>query len=309
MGNTLRVTLKSGARQLFELAQKAGVNVLPNHFYSEIPNIRRLRAEDYWRSEMSMIAVEGCDIDEQLTFLEHCTTRGGGERLDSLGLYQRSVAENGVSGGYGPVEADFLYCFIRSERPDRIVQVGSGVSTSVILLAAKDAGYQPQVICVDPYPTPFLTTAAASSAITLLEMEAQKVPVDIFTELADGDLLFVDSTHTVKPGSEVNRIILEIMPRLSAGVYVHFHDIYFPYDYPRDLLGGRLFFWSESTLLHAYLIGNSGIKIRTSLSMIHYANPERLRKSIPIYKPQDNDCGLRGQGGEHFPSSIYLEVV
>ena len=121
-------------------------------------------------------------------------------------------------------------------------------------------------------------------------------------------MFFVDSTHTVKPGSEVNRIILEVLPRLKQEVWVHFHDIYFPYDYKRDLLTDDLFFWSESTLLHSFLINNSKYEIALSQSMLHYKAPEKIKASLPNYSPQSNEYGLTGKKGEHFPSAIFLKT-
>ncbi len=126
------------------------------------------------------------------------------------------------------------------------------------------------------------------------------------TGLDKGDMLFVDSTHTVKPGSEVNRIILDVLPRLPTGVFVHFHDIYFPYDYQRGLMSTELFFNTESTLLHAFLINNAYCRIVLSLSMLHYAVPRKLMALIPHYEPQGNADGLRSAGGIHFPSATYL---
>ena len=155
---------------------------------------------------------------------------------------------------------------------------------------------------------PFLEKADADGRIRLVKEMAQKVDMSISTSLKDGDLFFVDSTHTVKTGSEVNRIILEVLPRLSSGVYVHFHDIYFPYDYKRDVLDGDLFFWSENTLLYAFLVNNSNYSIEASLSMLHYAAPEKLKALIPDYDPQTNDEGLKKEGGQHFPSAIYLRA-
>jgi hypothetical protein len=129
------------------------------------------------------------------------------------------------------------------------------------------------------------------------------------TDIPENGFLFVDSTHTVKPGSEVNKIILEILPRLQKNVWVHFHDIYFPYDYKRNILSGDLFFWLESTMLHAFLINNPGYKIMASLSMLHYSLPGGLKKLIPKYDPEINDNGLKKQPGEgtHFPSALYLQ--
>src|SRR5262249_53225711 len=147
----------------------------------------------------------------------------------------------------------------------RIIQVGAGVSTAIILHAAEVAGYKPEIICIDPYPTRFLTRSAANGAIRLIARRVQDIDMSQLTALNPGDLLFVDSTHTVKPGGDVNYLILEVLPLLPACVWVHFHDISFPYDY-QPWLFKALFFWAESTLLQAFLACNPRYAIVLSLS-------------------------------------------
>jgi Methyltransferase domain len=109
--------------------------------------------------------------------------------------------------------------------------------------------------------------------------------------LGAGDLLFIDSTHTVKPGSEVNRFVLEVLPRLDEGVLVHFHDIYFPYEYARNFLSGDLFFPGETSLLYAFMLNNPKFRIDLCLSMLHYAAPGAMKKRMPKFEPQGNDAG------------------
>ncbi|HSQ03114.1 MAG TPA: hypothetical protein VLN59_03700, partial [Burkholderiales bacterium] len=121
-------------------------------------------------------------------------------------------------------------------------------------------------------------------------------------------LFFVDSTHTLGPAGEVSRIILEMLPRLKAGAWVHFHDILFPYDYDRHILSESLFFQHESALLHGFLVGNQHYAIKASLSMLHYRKPRELATLLPRYTPAGNDEGLHIRAG-HFPSSTYLSVV
>jgi hypothetical protein len=99
-----------------------------------------------------------------------------------------------------------------------------------------------------------------------------------------------------------------MLPRLRAGAWVHFHDIWFPYDYSRDILNGSLFFWHESPLLHAFLAYNSRFRLAASLSMLHYACPQSLAQYLPNYKPARSDEGLNAGAG-HFPNSLYLEVI
>jgi hypothetical protein len=190
----------------------------------------------------------------------------------------------------------------RSVRPRKIVQVGCGVSTALILNASAELpDYSPEVVCVEPYPTDFLKRADQAGQIRLVAEKAQSVAIEELTRLGENGFLFVDSTHAVKPGSEVNRLILAVLPRLESGSWGHFHDIYFPYDYQRGILDDELFFSNESALLHAFLIDNAKFTIRTSLSMLHHADPARLAKSLPNYRPSGNDHGLRASDG-HFPA-------
>lgn len=302
----LRNTIKSNLHRAFLLGQKLGVDVLPRHFYSTIPDVNELKRTDWWRKPWSMAGVSGSDVSMQMQFVKRCCVDMR-ERLLRGDIFDHACHENGEIG-FGPTEADFLYCFIASKRPKKIVQVGAGVSTAVILLAAEESDYRPEVVCVDPFPTRYLRELGAGGRIKLVHEMAQKVDVGVFTQLGSGDLLFVDSTHTVRPGSEVNRIILEVLPGLAGGCYVHFHDIYFPYDYQPGILDS-LFFGGESTLLHAFLVNNSRFEIAASLSMLHHAVPTELRSELPNYRPAAMNGGLHvAQSGGHFPTSTYLLV-
>lgn len=136
----------------------------------------------------------------------------------------------------------------------------------------------------------------------------------LFESLEENDVLFIDSSHTVKPGGDVNFLVLEVLPRLASGVVVHFHDINFPYDYPRDIL--KTFFpASESSLLQAFLAFNRRFQIIFCLSLLHYERPHVLREVFPEYQPQKGRDGLRedhvpafSMPAGHFPSSIWLRV-
>jgi hypothetical protein len=299
----LKNVAKTGLRQVFEVGQRLGVDILPHHFYSQIPTIAALRAANQWRAPLSFFGVQGIDIAEQSKF-------AGSVCAGSVfpeDLYSTAISVNGEGGGYGAIEAKFLFAFVVAKQPKRIIQIGCGVSTAIVLRAAKAAGYEPEITCIEPFPSPYLQQLHAAGTIRLRNEGAQVTPLSVFADLTVNDLLFVDSTHTVKPGSEVNRIVLEVLQRLNPGVWVHFHDIYFPYDYQRDLMEG-VFFAAESTLLHAFLTGNTRYSIAASLSMLHYAAPEVLQQALPGYVPEGNHDGLRKDPVGYFPSAIYLRV-
>jgi predicted O-methyltransferase YrrM len=310
ISRSLREQLKSGMHSLFLAGQRLGWDILPRHFYSSIPDIRELQRTESWKQALSMVGVAGAEIETQIAFLRECCLPPLLDRINQGGIHEHGCLENGRDG-YGRIEAEFLYCFIVAKRPRKIVQIGCGVSTAVILLAAKDANYKPHIVCVDPYPTEYLTRIAKDGQIQLIAEPAQEVDLQVLTSLAAGDLFFVDSSHTMRPGSEVNRIILEVLPRLPSGSLAHFHDIYFPYDYQSRVMT-TLFFGGESSLLHAFLIDNRRCSIAISLSMLHHACPQELQSIFPSYQPAVMRHGLHtmreGSSG-HFPSATYLTVA
>jgi hypothetical protein len=298
---------KRALRILFELGQRTGFDALPRHFYSEIPDIRQLKTSEDWKAPYSMIGVAGADIQGQLDFIKKCCTADTIAAMTRQNIHQTASRSNGEEG-FGVIEADFLYAFVATKRPRQIFQIGCGVSTAVCLLAAQDVGYTPEVICVEPYPTDYLLREAEQRRITLVPQKAQALDLHAIEALGDDLLFFVDSSHTLGPAGEVTRIILEMLPRLKAGARVHLHDIWFPYDYSRDILNGALFFWHETALLHGFLTYNSRFRLAASLSMLHYACPQSLAQCLPNYKPAKSDAGLSAGDG-HYPCSAYLKVV
>lgn len=307
MERRLKNLLKSGLRKAFEGGQRLGVDILPRHFYSEIPDMRRLRESEHWMTPFSMIGVAGADIGGQLAFARQVCPPGLTGTLRDGNLHARACAENGEPG-YGPVEAAVLYGFVHTIRPRQILQVGCGVSTALCLLAAEAAGYVPDITCIDPYPTDYLRRLAREGKITLVERKVETLDLDWIARMGDDLLFFVDSTHTLGPAGEVSRIVLEMLPRLKPGAWVHFHDITFPYDYDRNTMDAALVFPHESVLLHAFLAYNSRFRLCASLSMLHYAAPAELAQLVPGYRPGGNREGLATDDG-HFPSAAYLRVT
>ena len=312
---TIKQILPSGlkhkifGRRTFEFFQGLGINVMPDHFYSSIPNINKLKNSQSWKKPYSLIGINGIDLEKQLQWIKTCCSEENQEILRSKDIHLLSCQENEC--GFGKIEADFLYCFIASFQPKKIIQIGSGVSTKTILMAARDSKYEVDITCIDPYPTPYLIEKSHRSEINLIAKEAQEVSLDVLIDISENDLFFVDSTHTIKPGSEVNRIILEVLPRLKKGTFVHFHDIYFPYDYHPEILTKQIHFWNESILLQAYLTNNLKYGIKASMSMLHYYKQKELAELLPNYRPhQSTEYGLFfNTPDKHFPASIYLQVI
>src|SRR5258705_2449838 len=155
MSRALRTAAKKMLYKLFRVGQRFGFDILPRHFYSSIPDFRELSRDASWKLPRSMVGVNGIDPDEQLAFVRSCCTSQLLDRLTTLDVNAYARSQYGDEG-YGPIEAEFLYCFIASKRPRRIIQVGAGYSTAVILLAAQDWTQPLELTCIDPYPSKFL---------------------------------------------------------------------------------------------------------------------------------------------------------
>jgi hypothetical protein len=307
-GRSFKSAVKRGWHRAFRLLQRTGINLLPAHFYSCVPDLDDLARRSDWRNPRSMYGIAHRDIDSQLELLSDWLRPHGGH-LREKAVHAEAIVGGGGDGGYGEIEAEVLFAFVASKKPRRVMQIGCGVSTAVIRMAAEAVGHTPEIVCIEPYPSPYLRDAERNGAIRLIAEPAQRVDFREIAALGADDLLFVDSTHAVKPGSEVNYLIHEVLPRLGDGVWVHFHDIYFPYDYTRGILDSDLFFPQESTLLYAFLSGHERYRLEVSLSMIHYAAADTLQRLIPRYQPNDQTDGLAGSNGKHFPSSAWLRTV
>jgi hypothetical protein len=290
-------------RAFFEMGQHLGWDILPRHFYSEIPDIRVLKKTRHWRSPRTLYGLAG-NVDAQTQWTDAVTKSYRGS-LSQFEIHKKAVRMNGSDEGYGEVEADFLYCFVRAMRPKRVVQIGCGVSTAVCLLAAEDEGYEPQITCIEPYPTEFIKRESAAGRLKLIAKKVEDVGFEYGNSLGPGDLFFVDSSHTLAPAGEVNLIILEMLPRLAPGVYAHFHDIHFPYDYGYDTLSSALFFQHETALLYAFLLLNDRFEIAASLAMLHHLRIDELVRFFPDMKPCKFEDGLAVESGQ-YPSSMFL---
>jgi predicted O-methyltransferase YrrM len=165
------------------------------------------------------------------------------------------------NGQFPPLDAWVLEAMLRHLRPRRMIEVGCGFST---LLSARvnreELGGDMELTCIDPYPKPFLLEDGLPGITTLRPEKVEDAPIELFEGLGDGDVLFIDTSHTVKTGGDVVWLFNEILPRLQPGVVVHVHDIFLPYEYPEPwVLDG--YGWNEMYLVHAFLLFNSAFEI------------------------------------------------
>jgi len=301
---SLRESVKKLSWRGFSALDRVGLHVLPKHYYTPVADRAWLRAHpEAWRRPLPL----DWDLDEQVAWLrEVCGTHY--EEVEGLHAYWQ-LARAGLGPGYGPIESQVLHCFVRSQAPRRVVEIGGGVTSAMLARAARLNGEEgrpvARITTLDPAPWgPLLTL----EGIELLRVPCQDAPRELFAELGAGDLLFVDSSHAVKTGSEVAEIYLEIVPSLAAGVIVHVHDVFLPYLYAPTVLTDY-FDPQETTLVAALLQDNDRLEVLCCESALHHERRQQLREILLDYRPQAMSDGLVVSKLEgHFPSSLWLRT-
>ncbi|HET7037782.1 MAG TPA: class I SAM-dependent methyltransferase [Thermomicrobiaceae bacterium] len=302
-----RKFLKPASFALFRAFDRLGVHILPKHYYTPIPDYAWLAAHrDAWTQRASLAGV-AWDLEQQLVWLAS-TCQPYYPEVAGLSIYQE-ITRSQAGPGFGPIESQVLHCFVRAFKPKRIIEIGSGVSTLAMLHAAalnqQQAAPPTEITCIEPYPSDVLKHL---HGIRRIQQPAQLVDAELFSQLQAGDLLFIDSSHAVKTGSDVPHIYLNIIPKLVPGVFVHIHDVYLPYLYPRDVLSSY-FGWQETAMLLALLVNNAQLEVRACLSALSYDRTAQVRQVLPDYQPQASIEGLRAPGARgDFPSSMWLQV-
>lgn len=274
--SALAIRAYRGARRA---AERLGIQFVVKSFYSPIPELRALPPDAFERTS----PLHGLDLrlDRQVALVE-----------DELAPYlaefeppRRPTGRPGEfhldNGSYPPVDADLLYALVRYLKPRRVLELGSGHSTLVTCMAAaanRRQGYPARVECFDPHPS---VVAADTPGLTRLEpLPAQQVTLAEFEALGPGDVLFVDTTHTVKLGSDVNFVVLDVLPLLARGVVVHFHDVFLPREYPRSWIEDLGLIWAEQYLLQAFLAMNPGYEILLSANALAAEHPDELGATV-----------------------------
>jgi predicted O-methyltransferase YrrM len=185
---------------------------------------------------------------------------------------------------YLPADAAVYRAMLRHLRPTRILEVGSGYSTAIALDTADRHLPDLELRCVEPHPDRLLRLLEPNDRVALDRCLVQDLPLDEYDTLRAGDVLFIDSTHVVKPGSDVVWLFLHVLPRLSPGVVVHVHDVFWPFEYPPEWLTEQRD-WTESYLVQAFLVGNRDweVLLFSSWLWIHHPElvPTRLAAELP----------------------------
>ncbi len=253
--------------------QAARINVTPANFYASIPSLDELDAAFEYRPDEPEPFNGGlfdagrmeAEIAALVPFAAEFDPPAEGDAADPAGFFWRNPA-------FSYADAMAYYAMIRRHRPEHVVEIGSGFSTLVADRALRDNGTG-RLTLIEPYPKPFLRGLATVRDI--IAEPVQNIPVARLAEMVDAaGFWFIDSTHTVKTGSDCLWIYLKVMPALTREVIVHSHDIYLPFGMPRALARDKHIYWTEQHLLYAYLLGNPRAEVLFSSAYADRALPE-----------------------------------
>jgi predicted O-methyltransferase YrrM len=276
--------------ETYRLFQENGFHLVRNSYYGVLPDTRQFD-ENWWSSVPYSAAYDRIKKADVEAVFENIL-----RWVDDLKTLPREAADGFYwnNGMFPPLDAIALYGMIREYQPKRLLEIGSGFSTEIALMAA--AHTRTAIHCIEPYPTPRLL-ARENELGRLTRSTLQESPPEVFAELQAGDFLFIDTTHTVKIGSDVNHLIFNVLPWIAPGVFIHVHDIFLPYEYPKRWYDEISIFWNEQYLLLAYLLENPGIEIVLPNYSLSVKNRDALKNRLDDFDIWGLTQNLGGASG------------
>lgn len=259
-------------------------HVPPGHYYSPVPAVADVRAQADRIFGPMPRTLAGIDLNEEGQLALLSALERYYPELPFAAKPQAGHRYGLDNPGYAWSDGIFLYAMLRHLAPRRIVEIGSG-NSSCLILDVNDLYFGGRVKCtfIEPEPARFqsLIRPDERDAVDLAATPLQDVPLATFETLAAGDILFVDSSHVSKAGSDVNHLFAEVLPRLRAGVYVHFHDVFHPFEYPSEwVYAGRAF--NEAYVLRAFLAFNDCFEIVLFNTFLERFHTERFAARMPL---------------------------
>lgn len=254
------------------ILNKTGVFPLTDHYYEPLFRFDRLSLKNQERQlPIDWNEKEQLELISQFHFFEE---------LDQLPI--DPVVKDDLSyyfnnPSYSGYDAEFLYSFIRLKKPKKIIEIGSGFSTRMMKAAieknlSENSEFGTHITSIEPYEMPWLEKIG----VKVIRQKTEEVELDLFDLLNAGDVLFIDSSHMIRPEGDVLYEMFQVIPRLKPGVFIHIHDIFSPFDYPADWLKKEYRMWNEQYILEALLMYNKSYKIIGALAYIGYKYPNLI---------------------------------
>jgi predicted O-methyltransferase YrrM len=263
-----------------KIFRKVGVFPITNHYYEPLFDDRQMKLP---LNRMRNLPGIDWNLQEQLSLLSKFHYQ------EELLAFPYKKPSGGHSYFYdnpslGPGDAEYLYSIIRHFKPRRIIEVGSGYSTLMMIAAieknrSENPAYECTTICIEPYEMPWLEKTGVQVVRKLVE----QMDLSFFQTLGENDILFIDSSHVIRPQGDVLYEFLEILPSIAPGVIVHVHDIFTPGDYRKELID-EVTFWNEQYLLEAFLSCNKQFRIIGALHYLKNYCGEDIMAKLPLLK-------------------------
>jgi methyltransferase family protein len=275
------------------LLRTLGVYPIRDHYYEPLFDPKHLSRDLQQDRDLP-----GIDLNEggQLDFLRSLNFANELIAIDIEAEAKDTTSFSLQNTSFKSGDAEFLYQFIRRTKPKRLIEVGSGYSTKLARVALRkneeENGAKCQHICIEPYEMPWLEELG----IEIIREKVEDCPISLFEALEEGDLLFIDSSHMIRPQGDVLHEYLTVLPKLKNGVYVHIHDIFTPKDYLKEWIYEDIKFWNEQYLLEALLTNTSRYQVVAGLNFLTHHHFEKLKVVCP-YLSEDRE-----------PGSFYLQI-
>lgn len=260
---------------------RVGVFPLVDHYYEPLINPERIQ-----RPLSAERALPGIDWNEggQLDLLRQFRFGDEMAGLERVNPSREYFSFN--NGTFLSGDAECWYSMIRHKKPRKIIEIGSGNSTLLARLAiqkneATTPGYACDHVCIEPYEFPRLERLG----VRVIRKRVEEIEVEFFRCLTRDDILFIDSSHVIRPQGDVLFEFLELLPSLNPGVLVHVHDIFSPRDYLEDWIRRDMRFWNEQYLLEAFLTNNREWKIIGALNYLHHHHYAELKEACVDLTP------------------------
>jgi len=263
----------------------------PGHFYSPIPDLDEVNKRFAMLESQQVVEIPGVDlnIEEQERWVHTLAAYYPDQTFPKNKSKDHRYYFNNRM--FRESDALFLYGLMRAVQPARVVEVGSGFSSAVMLdTNEKFLENAPSFTFIDPHPERLLglLSDCEQKTVEIIDRRVQEATSRPWESLQSGDILFIDSSHVSKCGSDVNFLFNEVIPGLSDGVYVHVHDVSYPFEYPKSWLTERHWAWNEAYLLRAFLQFNMRFKIIAWVPFINLTMSELVTKQMPLCR---NDHG------------------
>lgn len=262
------------SRSIFD---RAGVGLVRHHYYTPL-----VFPEDVTRDLRAVREINGLDMNEegQLALLREFDYR---EELLGIPMDPKPLAFGYHNGNFESGDAEYLYDMIRHFRPRRLFEIGSGHSTLMARLAIErnreeDSTYGCEHVCIEPFEQPWLE----SVGVRVVRKKVEDCQPAIFESLEKNDILFIDSSHVIRPQGDVVHEYLHLLGRLRPGVIVHVHDIFTPRDYLSRWVIVERRMWDEQYLLEAFLCFNASFEVLAAVNWLYHDHGDRLAAACPV---------------------------